>query len=104
MLNSFELIYYGLVGTGIFVFTGNDYKQILSAVQTARNMVKNVTQQSSGLLSSAVLSNDAVSESKDILLLRVAGNLGITTIGKTREQITEEINFKMKQLGVTPPV
>ena len=38
-------------------------------------------------------------KSKDELLIETARNLGISTAGKTREQITEEINLKVKLLG-----
>jgi len=38
--------------------------------------------------------------SKDELLLSTAHNLGIATDGKTREQLTEEINQKVKSLAV----
>jgi sec-independent protein translocase protein TatA len=38
-------------------------------------------------------------KSKDEMLLEAARNLGISTDGKTREQITEEINVKVKLLG-----
>jgi sec-independent protein translocase protein TatA len=38
-------------------------------------------------------------KSKDEMLLETAHNLGISTDGKTREQITEEINVKVKLLG-----
>ena len=37
--------------------------------------------------------------SKDEMLLDAAKNLGISTDGKTREQITEEIALKAKLLG-----
>jgi TatA/E family protein of Tat protein translocase len=36
---------------------------------------------------------------KDELLIETARNLGISTVGKNREQITEEINSKVKLLG-----
>jgi sec-independent protein translocase protein TatA len=38
-------------------------------------------------------------KSKDEVLVETARNLGIETEGKTREQITEEINIKVKLLG-----
>ena len=38
-------------------------------------------------------------KSKDEVLVDTARNLGIETEGKTREQITEEINIKVKLLG-----
>jgi sec-independent protein translocase protein TatA len=40
-----------------------------------------------------------VLKSKDEVLVDTARNLGIETDGKTREQITEEINIKVKLLG-----
>lgn len=38
-------------------------------------------------------------KSKDEVLVDTARSLGIETEGKTREQITEEINIKVKLLG-----
>ena len=38
-------------------------------------------------------------KSKDEILLETARSMGITTSGKTREQISEEIAEKAKQLG-----
>ena len=38
-------------------------------------------------------------KTKDEILLETARNLGITTNGKTREEITEEISVKVKLLG-----
>ena len=40
-------------------------------------------------------------KSKDEVLVDTARSLGIETEGKTREQITEEINIKVKLLGAT---
>ena len=40
-------------------------------------------------------------KSKDELLIETARTLGVSTDGKTREQITEEINVKVKLLGST---
>ena len=47
---------------------------------------------------SAVASAPAL-KSKDEMLVDTARNLGIETEGKTREQIAEEINIKIKLLG-----
>jgi len=38
-------------------------------------------------------------KTKDEMLLETAQRLGIPTDGKTREQITDEISIKVKQLG-----
>ena len=38
-------------------------------------------------------------KSKDEMLLETAKRLGIPTDGKTREQISDEISMKVKQLG-----
>jgi sec-independent protein translocase protein TatA len=40
-----------------------------------------------------------VLKSKDEVLLQAARSLSISTDGKTREQLTEEINAKVKTLG-----
>ncbi len=40
-----------------------------------------------------------VTKSKDEILLETAKNLGLTTDGKTREQITQEISDKIKVIG-----
>ena len=39
-------------------------------------------------------------KTKDELLLETAHNLGISSNGKTREQLSEEINQKVKTLGI----
>ncbi len=38
-------------------------------------------------------------KSKDEMLLETAQKLGVSTVGKTREQISEEISMKVKILG-----
>ena len=38
-------------------------------------------------------------KTKDEMLLETAQRLGISTVGKTREQISEEISVKVKMLG-----
>jgi hypothetical protein len=35
------------------------------------------------------------------MLLKAANNLGIVTLGKTREQLTEEINVKVRKLTIS---
>ena len=40
-----------------------------------------------------------VIKTKDEILLTTAHNLGISTDGKTREQLTEEVSAKVKSLG-----
>ena len=47
----------------------------------------------------APVGSASVLKSKDEVLLDTARNLGIETVGKTREQITEEISIKVKLLG-----
>lgn len=47
----------------------------------------------------STLSQSSSLKSKDEVLLETARNLGIQTEGKTREQLSEEINIKVKLLG-----
>ena len=106
MLNDFELIIYGLIGTGIFAFGSGDLRDVLKAVSKARSTLTQVSKESTTLLTQAALSapesdNKAAPESgnKDLMLLKMANTLGIITLGKTREQLTEEINVKVRKLS-----
>ena len=49
--------------------------------------------------SSNVLVPSAQIRTNDLVLLDTASRLGIATDGKTREQISEEISFKVKNLS-----
>jgi TatA/E family protein of Tat protein translocase len=40
-----------------------------------------------------------VIKTKDELLIETAQKLGVSTVGKTREQLSEEISMKVKALG-----
>jgi len=113
MLNDFELIIYGLIGTGVFAFGSGDLRDVLKAVAKARSTLTQVSKESTELLTQAALSapelsnkepgtaNKAAPESdnKDLMLLKMANTLGIITLGKTRKQLTEEINAKVKKLS-----
>jgi hypothetical protein len=113
VLNDFELIIYGLIGTGVFAFGSGDLREILKAVAKARSTLTQVSKESTALLTQAALSapeltnkepgpaNKAKLEtsSKDLMLLKMANTLGIITLGKTRKQLTEEINAKVRKLS-----
>jgi hypothetical protein len=105
VLNDFELIIYGLIGTGIFAFSSGDFRDVLKAVAKARNSINQVSKESTQLLTQAALSapessnKEPESGNKDLMLLKMANNLGIVTRGKTREQLTEEINVKVRKLS-----
>ena len=97
MLNDFELIIYGLIGTGIFAFSSGDFRDVLKAVAKARSTLTQVSKESTQLLTQAALSAPE-SSNKDLMLLKMAKNLGIVTRGKTREQL-KEINVKVRKLS-----
>ena len=113
MLNDFELIIYGLIGTGIFAFGSGDLREVLNAVSKARTTLTQVSKESTQLLTQAALSTSEPSSkepvptskpapessNKDLMLLKTASTLGIITLGKTREQLTSEINAKVKKLS-----
>jgi TatA/E family protein of Tat protein translocase len=48
---------------------------------------------------SATTAAPAAIKTKDEMLLETAQKLGIPTVGKTREQLSEEISIKVKLLG-----
>jgi len=113
VLNDFELIIYGLIGTGIFAFGSGDLRGVLKAVAKARSTLTQVSKESTQLLTQAALSEpepsskaapesgneEQESSNKDLTLLKMANTLGIITLGKTREQLTEEINVKVRKLS-----
>ena len=110
MLNEFEIIIYGLIGTGVFAFGAGDLKDILKTVAKARSTLTQVSKESTALLTQAALTTPEPSSktasqptsepaSKDLMLLKTANTLGIITLGKTREQLTEEINAKVRKLS-----
>ena len=98
MLNDFELIIYGLIGTGIFAFGSGDLRDVVKAVSKARSTLTQVSNESTKLLTQAALSTPE-SSNRDLMLLKTANTLGIVTRGKTREQLSEEINVKVKKLS-----
>ncbi len=53
----------------------------------------------SGTVPAATVAPTQTIKSKDEILIQTAQNLGIATDGKTREQLTEEINLKVKTLS-----
>lgn len=55
----------------------------------------------SATIATATIAPAQTLKSKDEMLLETAHTLGISTGGKTREQITEEINVKVKLLGTS---
>jgi len=106
VLNDFELIIYGLIGTGIFAFGSGDLRDVLKTAAKAKSTLTQVAKESTQLLTQAALSapesgNKAVLdlENKDLMLLKTANTLGIITRGKTRKQLTEEINAKVRKLS-----
>jgi len=52
------------------------------------------------IVPAATLSPTQTIKTKDKILLETAHNLGISSTGKTREQLTEEIREKVKTLGI----
>ena len=98
MLNDFELIIYGLIGTGIFALGSSDLRDVLKAVSKVRSTLTQVSKESPTRLAQAALSAPE-SGNKDPMLLKMANTLGIITLGKTREQLTKEINAKVRKLN-----
>ena len=102
MLNDFELVIYGLVGVGIFAWSSADLRSFAQAFFKAREGYNQITKESSKLnerIVSEQKANDGLN--KDLILLKTAEDLGIETRGKTRQQIAQEIDVKVKELSGT---
>lgn len=67
--------------------------------ENAATATANAPSTPAGTTATATVAPPPVIKSKDEMLLETAKNLGISTDGKTREQITEEISVKVKLLG-----
>ena len=74
-------------------------EMFLQALAKARNSLIQVSKEFITLLTQAAISapeSAPESSNKDLMLLKIANNLGIVTLGKTREQLTEAINFRVE--------
>jgi len=96
LLNGIEWVFYGLIALVIFVWGADKIPVIARTLSRASQELRTASQE----LGKAALTepNTPSEKSKDMILIETAHNLGVATQGKTRKQVTEEINTKIKEL------
>ena len=104
MLEGWEWLIIGVVAIVIIMWGPSKIPEFAKALGKAKGEFSKAQKEftSAALETESAPSTPAVKQSlrsKDEMLLEAAKNLGISTDGKTREQITEEIATKAKLLG-----
>src|SRR3989442_4759755 len=92
-LDPLELIIIGVILVVIFLWGPQKIPEIARAIGRARKEFDQASKELSGTLASTgtLLEEGQTPKSGDELLIETARKLGISTGGKTREQISDEI-------------
>jgi TatA/E family protein of Tat protein translocase len=77
-----------------------EFSKASKEFENAATSTMNANASATTMAPAATLSSTQVIKTKDEILLETAHNLGISSSGKTREQLSEEINQKVKTLGM----
>jgi sec-independent protein translocase protein TatA len=106
MLEGWEWLIIGVVAIVIIMWGPAKIPEFAKALGRAKGQFENASKEfQNAALTTAdaplAASNVAVIKSKDEILFETAKTLGISTIGKTREEISEEISARVKLLGST---
>ena len=109
MLEGWEWIIIGVVAIVIIMWGPAKIPQFARALGQAKgefskaskefNNAANMDAPAEPVVTTAIAAPAPVIKTKDELLLETAQKLGISTEGKTREQLSEEISVKVKILG-----
>jgi sec-independent protein translocase protein TatA len=91
MLEGWEWIVVGIVAIVIILWGPSKIPEFAKALGRAKGEFKKATKD----FNSAVTEDSAV-VTKDDTLMKTAHDLGITTSGKTRQQIADEVNISLK--------
>lgn len=76
-----------------------EYSKASKEFENAASSVMNAPK--SPAITAATIAPAQVIKTKDEILIETAQNLGISSAGKTREQLTQKISQKVKNLGIT---
>jgi sec-independent protein translocase protein TatA len=95
MLEGWEWLIIGVVAIVLILWGPSKIPEFAKALGRAKGEFNKAQQDSSAALT--VASPNV--KSKDEILLETARNLGISTDGKTREEISEEIALRVKLMG-----
>ena len=104
MLEGWEWLIIGVVAIVIIMWGPSKIPEFAKALGRAKGEFNNAQKEFTNAAlntenAQATQTAKPAIRSKDDMLLDAAKNLGISTDGKTREQITEEIAIKAKLLG-----
>ena len=110
MLDGWELLIIGAVAIVIIMWGPSKIPEFAKALGRAKGEFnkaqKEFSEAAATVASPPAATTQAVAtpnaqvlKSRDEMLIDTARNLGIPTEGKTREQLSEEINAKVKLLG-----
>jgi TatA/E family protein of Tat protein translocase len=97
MLEGWEWLIIGVVAIVIILWGPAKIPEFAKALGKAKGEFSKAQQEFSN--AALTTANAPATKSKDEVLLETARNLGISTSGKTREEISEEIATKVKLLG-----
>jgi len=97
MLEGWEWIIIGVVAIVIIMWGPSKIPEFAKALGRAKGEFEKASKEFQTAATTAT--NAPIVRSNDEILLETARNLGITTDGKTREQISTEIAEKVKLMG-----
>jgi sec-independent protein translocase protein TatA len=100
MLEGWEWIIIGVVAIVIILWGPAKIPEFAKALGRAKGEFSKAQQEfTTAATTPPANANTPTIKSRDEILLETAKNLGISTEGKTREEISEEISVKAKLLG-----
>jgi sec-independent protein translocase protein TatA len=92
MLEGWEWIVVGIVAIVIILWGPSKIPEFARALGRAKGEFKKATTE----FNSALTEEDVKTNKKDDALIKTAHDLGISTSGKTRQQIADEVNISIK--------
>ncbi len=110
MLEGWEWLIIGVVAIVIIMWGPSKIPEFARALGRAKGEFSKASKEFENAANAPLITTNttaaaaataATLKSKDEVLLETAKNLGISTDGKTREQISEEISAKVKLLGAS---
>jgi sec-independent protein translocase protein TatA len=100
MLEGWEWIIIGVVAIVIILWGPTKIPQLAKALGRAKGEFKNASKETNETAApQAPAASPTRLKSKDELLVETAQNLGVSTAGKTKEQLSEEISEKTDLLA-----
>ncbi len=100
-MQGWEWIIIGAVTIVILLWGPSKIPQLAKALGRATGEFRRSPKESTTSMSAQAMSTESVREKQenDDMLIATAKKLGISTDGKTRQRISEEISLKIKLLG-----